>query len=86
MRNCNFFSSDIKSKINVEDFQDYTNSNSSISALLLHISEILSQNYLQPFDLLRKLKLKMKALIIKSHKYQLIFEKVCEIEKQVELF
>jgi hypothetical protein len=28
----------------------------------------------------------MKALIIKSHKYQLIFEKVCEIEKQVELF
>ena len=28
----------------------------------------------------------MKALILKSHKYKLIFEKVCEIEKQVELF
>ena len=27
----------------------------------------------------------MKALLIKSMKYQLIFEKACEIEKQVEL-
>ena len=32
---------------------------------------------------MEKLKLKMKALIIKSMKYELIFEKACEIEKQV---